>query len=300
MTDHTPPRTAASAARQATDDPNVFLIPEEHLPAGFADRVEDAALVPVAPRPAATVALIRDSEGGPQVLMLRRHGRSGFAADAWVFPGGVVDAGDRDPQLERYLDGPTPAEWAMRLELEDAAAAQGYVSAALREAWEETGILLARPAGPGTSRLDDARAMAVSRQALLDGVIDLRQAAVGDGFRLSGDQLAYLAHWITPEPEPRRFDTRFFLAVVPADAECERHEGEMTDALWCTPAESVERFTRGEMKMLPPTVHTLRRLLEFHSADDALEAFRTAPVPAILPRMRRHRGGVAIELPPPA
>jgi len=293
--DPQPPRTAASAARQATDDPNVFLIPEAHLPAGFADRVTDPGLIPAPPRPAATVALIRDSGSGPQVLLLRRHGRSGFAADAWVFPGGVVDAGDRDTQLAERVDGPTPEQWAERLDLVDPADAMGFVAAALREAWEETGILLARP--DVGSRLHDASALAVSRRALLEGVIDLRQAAVGDGFRLSGDRLAYLAHWITPEPEPRRFDTRFFLAVAPPDAECERHENEMTDALWCTPEESVDRFARGELKMLPPTVHTLRRLSGFPTAAAALESFRDAPVPPILPRMRRHPAGVAIELP---
>jgi 8-oxo-dGTP pyrophosphatase MutT (NUDIX family) len=293
--DTQPPRTAASAARQATDDPSVFLIPEAHLPAGFAERVERGDFIPAPTRPAATVALIRDAQEGPQVLLLRRHGRSGFAADAWVFPGGVVDAGDRDPRLADHIDGPSAADWAERLALDDPAVAQGFVAAALREAWEETGILLAHPAV--STRLDEPGALAVSRRALLDGVIDLRQAAVGDGFRLAGDRLAYLAHWITPEPEPRRFDTRFFLAVVPPDAEAERHEGEMTDSLWCTPAESVARFTRGEMKMLPPTVHTLRRLIGFASAGEALDSFRDAEVPPILPVMRRHPAGVAIELP---
>lgn len=292
-----PSRTAASAARQATDDPNVFLIPEAHLPPGFAERVDDPGLIPAPARPAATVALIRDSAEGPQVLLLRRHGRSGFAADAWVFPGGVVDAADRDPDLAAHLDGPTPAEWAERMRVDDPQVAQGYVAAALREAWEETGILLARPVPGGASRLEDPEALRVARQALLDGVIDLRQAAVGNGLLLAGDHLAYLAHWITPEPEPRRFDTRFFLAAVPPDAECEHHEHEMTDALWRTPADAVERFGRGELKLLPPTVHTLHRLVGYRSAEEALAAFHDAPVPAILPRMRRHPGGVAIEIP---
>lgn len=289
-------RAAASAARHATDDPNTFLIPAAELPPGFAETVEDPNLIPAPARPAATVALIRDSEAGVQVLLLRRPRRSGFAAGAWVFPGGVVDAADRAAELETCLDGPTAAEWAARLGLGDPGVAQGYVAAAMREAWEETGILLARPAA-GTSRLDDPEALEVSRTALLGGVISLRQAAVGDGFRLAGDRLVYFAHWITPEPEPRRFDTRFFVAAVPRGTECRRHEKEMVDALWCTASESVGRFDRGEMKMLPPTVHSLRRLAAFATAAEAVEALRDASVPPVLPRMRRHPNGVAIEVP---
>jgi 8-oxo-dGTP pyrophosphatase MutT (NUDIX family) len=290
-------QTAASAARRATDDPNIFLIPEAQLPPGFADRVEDGTLIPAPPRPAATVALVRDHAAGPQVLLLRRHGRSGFAADAWVFPGGVVDKADREPELADYLDGPTPEEWAARLGTETPEEALGFVAAALREAFEETGILLAHADPAAPSRIDDAPVLSVSRRALLDGVVTLRQMAVGNGVRLAGDALAYLAHWVTPEPEPRRYDTRFFLARAPEGAECEAHGAEMTDALWCGPAEVVERFERGQMKMLPPTVHTLRRLAEFGSVEEALAAFRDAPVPAITPRMRRHPDGVAIEVP---
>lgn len=289
--------TAASAARRATDDPNLFLIPEASLPPGFAERVDDESLIPAPPRPAATVALLRESAAGPQVLLLRRHGRSGFAADAWVFPGGVVDKADREPSLADHLDGPTPEEWAARLGTETPEEALGFVAAALREAFEETGILLARADPAAPSRIDDAESLSVARRALLDGVVTLRQLTIGNGVRLAGDSLAYLAHWITPLPEPRRYDTRFFLARAPEGAECDVHGEEMTDALWCGPAEVVERFERGEMKMLPPTVHTLRRLAEFASVEDALAASRDAPVPAITPRMRRRADGVAIEVP---
>lgn len=290
-------QTAAAAARQATDRPDVFVIPRHQVPPELDSRVDDPRLIPAPARPAATVVLLRGSAAGPQVLLLRRHGRSGFAAGAWVFPGGVVDAADRDPALAPFLDGPTPQEWAVRMALDDPGVAQGYVAAALREAWEETGILLANPEPGLPSRLDDPGALAVSRRALLDGVTELRHAAVGGAFRLAGDRLAYLAHWITPEPEPRRFDTRFFAAAAPPGAECDVHREEMTDALWCTPRESVERFERGEMQMLPPTVHTLRRLRGYGSVAEALAALRHLPVPPLLPRMRRHPAGIAVELP---
>ena len=136
------PQSAASAARRATDDPNTFVIPAEHLPPGFMAKVEDAGLVPAPARPAATVVLLRDAEGGPEALLLRRHRRSGFAADAWVFPGGVVDKSDRK-DFDR-MDGSSPEEWARRLQVDDPAEAAGYVSAAIREAFEN-GILLAHP-----------------------------------------------------------------------------------------------------------------------------------------------------------
>ena len=289
--------TAASAARRATEDPNLFLIPEAQLPPGFADRVDDDSLIPAPPRPSATVALMRDWETGPQVLLLRRHGRSGFAADAWVFPGGVVDKADRELALAEYLDGPTPDEWAARLGTDTPEEALGFVAAALREAFEETGILLAHPDPAAPSRIGDEASLSVARRALLDSVVTLRQMAVGNGVRLAGDELAYLAHWVTPVPEPRRYDTRFFLARAPEGADCDAHEAEMTNALWCSPAEVVERFERGEMKLLPPTVHTLRRLAGFATVEDALAAFRDAPVAPITPRMRRHAEGVVIEVP---
>jgi 8-oxo-dGTP pyrophosphatase MutT (NUDIX family) len=294
------PTGAASAERRATDDPLVFLIPEAHLPDGFADRVERGAFTPAEPRAAATVVLLRDAPAGPEVLLLRRHRRSGFAADAWVFPGGVVDAPDRDARIVPRLDGPLPVDWAARLGLPDQQEAAAYVVAAIREAFEETGILLARERRG--IHMDSCAApwAALARRALLDETRGMYEVAAEHDLRLSGDAVAYLAHWITPEPEPRRYDTRFFLARVPADAHCDVHAAEMTDHVWLSAREAVARFERGEMKMLPPTVHTLRRLAGFGTADDAFAAVSAAPVPPILPVMRRHAEGVAIELPPQA
>lgn len=215
---------AADAPRHATDDPHVFLIPTDGLPAGFAERLE-TDFTPVAPRLAATAVLLRDGELGPEVLLLRRHARSGFAAGAWVFPGGVVDEGE-SPE-----------------------------AAAIRETWEETGI------------------------------------------EVSGD-LLLIARWITPEPEPRRFDAWFFLARVPPEVQMQLSEAEVTDACWLLLEDAVRRFREGKMKMLPPTVHTLQRLGGRGSVEEVWKALRDAPVPTILPRMRRHPEGVAIEIPP--
>jgi 8-oxo-dGTP pyrophosphatase MutT (NUDIX family) len=287
-------QSAASAARRATGDPGVFLIPEEHLPAGFADKVAEGGFVPAPPRPASTIVLVRDGDDGPEVLLLRRHGRSGFAAGAWVFPGGTVDKEDREPLIADRLDGPSPEEWAARMELDDPAEALGFVVAAIREAFEETGILLSSDAGVAA----DAESLDVARRALLSEVVGMRQVAVTRNVRLAADRMVYLAHWVTPEPEPRRYDTRFFLAPVGADALCVPHEAEMTESIWLTPAVAVEHFRSESLKMLPPTVHTLRRLARYGSVDEMLSALGSAPVPMILPVMRRQGDGVAIVLPP--
>jgi 8-oxo-dGTP pyrophosphatase MutT (NUDIX family) len=291
------PQSAASAARRATDDPNTFVIPTEHLPPGFLEKVEDDSLVPAPPRPAATVVLLRDAEGGPEALLLRRHRRSGFAADAWVFPGGVVDESDRAETATDRLDGPSPAEWARRLQVDDPAEAAGYVMAAIREAFEETGILLAHTDRVSAAPAHAAESLAVARRALLNEVVTLRDVAVGNGVRLAGDELIYVGHWITPEPEPRRYDTRFFAARAPAGAVCDAHDAEMTDSIWLTPAEAVERFRDGQLKLLPPTVHTLQRLDGYPTWDALRAALEEAPVPGITPRMERRPGGVAIVVP---
>lgn len=291
------PQSAASASRRATGDPARFIIPTEALPPGFADVVDDPAHTPVEPRPASTVVLLRDAGGGVEVLLLRRHRRSGFAAGAWVFPGGVVDARDRDAALVDRLAGPTPGEWARRLGMVDAGEALGYVAAAIREAFEETGILLADPDGVSPPPADAAHALEVARRALLNDVVSLRDVVVGNGVRLAGGELIYIAHWITPLPEPRRYDTRFFAAHAPAGATCTVHDEEMTDALWLRPADAVARFEAGEMKLLPPTVHTLRRLSLYASWAQIRAWMADAPVPAITPRMERDPEGVAIVVP---
>jgi len=290
------PQSAASALRRGTDDPNVFLIPTDALPPGFADKVTAGDFTPATPRPSATVLLVRDSEDGPEVLLLRRHGRSGFAAGAWVFPGGVVDERDGELALVERMDGPTPMQWAERLGVSDPAQAVAFVLAAIREAFEETGILLARLADDATNP-GGREGLEIARRALLAEVVDLRQVVVTRSLRIAADQLIYVAHWITPQPEPRRYDTRFFLARVGADAVCTPHEEEATESVWLTARGALHFFESGSLRMLPPTVHTLRRLAGFGSVGEIFTAMADAPVPAIMPVMRVVPDGVTIELP---
>jgi 8-oxo-dGTP pyrophosphatase MutT (NUDIX family) len=287
------PRSAA-AERRPTEDASRFLIPSEQLPPGFADRVGQAGFAPVEPRPAATVVLLRDAPSGPEALLLRRPRRSAFAAGAWVFPGGVVDPADAEPALAARNRGPAPESWARRLSLADPAEAFGFVVAALREAWEETGILLAEPEaeaeGPDAGRLQRARI------DLLSGVLSLAAMVERERLLLATEDLLYIAHWITPEPEPRRYDTRFFLARVDAGAECELHGEELKESRWVRPADAVAAYRAGDLVLLPPTLHTLDRLAGFGSLDDLWTALRDAPVPTFLPTMRREREGIVLEI----
>jgi 8-oxo-dGTP pyrophosphatase MutT (NUDIX family) len=164
------------------------------------------------------------------------------------------------------------------------------VVAACRECLEEAGILLA-------DRAPDAAALAAARQELLAGRRGLAGILTGLGVRLDTARLRYWAWWVTPEPEPRRYDTRFFAARAPEDAVCDAHDAEMTDSVWLSPAEAVRRFHDGQLKLLPPTVHTLRRLDGFANWEALRAALEEAPVPGITPRMERRPGGVAIVVP---
>lgn len=287
-----PPERAAAAARRPTDDATRFLIPTDQLPAGFAERVEEPELAPAEARPAATVVLLREAAGGPEALLLRRPRRSAFAAGAWVFPGGVVDAADADPRLAEHARGPRADAWARRLGLAEPAEAFGFVVAALREAWEETGILLmeAEQGAPDAGRLRRARI------DLLSGALSLSDLALRERLRLDTEDLLYIAHWITPEAEPRRYDTRFFLARVPSGAECELHGDELKEFRWMRPADAVRAYRDGKLVLLPPTVHTLDRLAGFASLEDLWEQLRDAPVPTFLPRMRRDPEGILLEV----
>lgn len=279
------PESSASSVRRPTEDEGCYLIPRVHVPPGLAQRLRSSE--PPAPaRPAATVVLVRDGSRAPEVLLLRRPERSGFAAGAWVFPGGAVDPTDAS------TGAPDPAErtrWADRLGISDPDAAWGYVVAALREAWEETGILL----GPTEA---DAPSLHAARTDLLAGKVSFSEALRIVRHRLDAGPLVYLAHWITPEGESRRYDTRFFLAPVGAGTAEVLHGGELVEALWLTPGAALDAYGADELKMLPPTVHTLRRLRDFATMKEMAGALRGAPVPSHLPRMRLHPDGVMITL----
>jgi 8-oxo-dGTP pyrophosphatase MutT (NUDIX family) len=224
------------------------------------------------PRPAATVVLLREGWGGPEAYLQLRPMGMGFAGGLWVFPGGRVDDGDRDPAVAGRWAGPSPAAWAERLGL-PADEARGHLVAACRETLEEAGLLLATPA-PATAEL------AAARRDLLTGSAGLADLLARLGVRLDTGRLRYWAWWVTPEAEPRRYDTRFFLAELPAGAPVAAHLAEAERERWLPLAEAA---ADQDLPMLPPTRYTLRDLAGFGSVAEALAAAADRRVERVLP-----------------
>lgn len=205
------------------------------------------------PHPAATVVLTRRGGSLREVLLLRRPVGSAFAPDCWVFPGGRLDKSDYELSPERFVAGPPASAWAARMALDSPREAGAYLVAAVREVWEETGILLAT----APVRVTVAER---TRHALLRGEIDFGTVLASADLRIDTERLRYIAHWITPHGLPRRFDTRFFLTELGPGAECFLHGNELVEHRWLTPEAALRDAETGEMTMLPPTIDTLRRL----------------------------------------
>jgi 8-oxo-dGTP pyrophosphatase MutT (NUDIX family) len=263
----------------------MFVIPIENLPPGFGERLERPPADPAPVRPAATIVLLRDGDGGPEALLLKRLHSAGFVPGAYVFPGGRVDPSDADPRLLAHASGLTPETDPEPM----------YWVAALRELFEEAGVLLARnvageplPCAGNDARLARAREALLEEEAPLLEVLDSLEA------ELALSEVVYFAHWITPVAEARRYDTRFFLARLPAGCEAKADPRETAEALWLTPADALARFRDGRLPMVFPTVSTLEAFAGFDSAEEALAAFRGRPVTPILPRLVRTERGVGI------
>ena len=258
---------------------------------------------PVPARPAATVVVLRDGPAGLEVYLQRRTRSMGYAAGLWVFPGGAIDQADQDPAVDAVWAGPSPAAWAERLGhgLEQA---RGAVVAACRECLEEAGILLA-------DRSPDVAALDAARRELLAGRQGLAGVLTGLGVRLDTARLRYWAWWVTPEPEPRRYDTRFFIAGLPAGASATMHQLEAERERWfpvtgSAPAQPAPPGATAPLpeppdsphppgataplpeppdplRMLPPTFCTLRELSAFGSVAEVFEAADGRVVERILP-----------------
>jgi 8-oxo-dGTP pyrophosphatase MutT (NUDIX family) len=243
---------------------------------------------PVPIRDAATVMLVRDADDGPEVFMLRRSLGASFVGGAYVFPGGAVDPHDRTSEAEAICDGLTDVAASRRLGL--AAGGIAYWVAAIRECFEEAGVLLARSAAGQVVRFDEPAVEArfeTHRRAVHDGERRLVEVCVEEDLRLITDDIHYVSHWITPVGEPRRFDTRFFVARAP-EAQTPLHDDRETiESLWIRPADALARQAAGELFMIPPTIANLRFLEPHDSAAKILAAAgEIADVPAIQPKLR--------------
>jgi 8-oxo-dGTP pyrophosphatase MutT (NUDIX family) len=246
--------------------------------------------VPPTPRPAAGVILVRDGGDGPEVLLVRRRSDMGFAADAYVFPGGTLDDDDGDPAWRELLVEPPAAALAGATD-RDSPSALTFVVAALREMFEETGALLT--AGPEPDR----SALAGGRAALVAGERRFLDIVRERGLELAADRLILCARWITPESLSRRYDARFFLAAAPDGVEIEAERGELVEHLWIEPGRALERYFAYELRMLYPTARTLEWLAEGDSVRDLQTRFMDREVRPILPRLRRVEGRVVPVIP---
>ncbi|WP_233515419.1 NUDIX hydrolase [Marinitenerispora sediminis] len=247
---------------------------------------------PVPARPAATVMLVRAAGSGTEVYLLRRVRSMAFAPGVHVFPGGSVDRRDADRAV-RWA-GPAPGEWARRLGTPEPLA-RALVCAAVRETFEESGVLLAgTPDGRvvADTRGDDWEA---DRLALIDRSLPFAGFLDRRGLVLRSDLLRPWARWITPVVEPRRYDTRFFAAVLPEGQLTRDVGGEADRVAWVRPAEAVAAWRRGEMAMLPPTAVTLAELARYPSPAAVLAADRE--IVPIEPRAREEDGRIRLVLP---
>jgi 8-oxo-dGTP pyrophosphatase MutT (NUDIX family) len=253
----------------------------------------------VAIRPAATVMLVRDGADGVEVFMLRRTLQAAFAGGMYVFPGGRVDELDRSAAMEAVCDG-LPDERASEL-LQIAGGGLAFWVAAIRECFEEGGVLLARSVGTGdVLRFDDPAVAArfnAARHEIHDSSLGLVELCERDGLRLATDEIFYIAHWITPMGESRRFDTRFFVARAPQAQEPLHDDGETIASLWVHPTEALARCRDGELLMMPPTIACLEFLEPHATADAALQAAAAVGrPPTILPKIVPGAPGSALQI----
>ncbi len=246
----------------------------------------------VAPRPASTILLLRDSAAQEEieVFMMVRHYEIDFNSGALVFPGGSVDKGDRE--IIENGDLFTGGEGLD-------ADALSFRIAAIRETFEESGILLARAKG-SKALIDAQRASAIEaghRKDLCEGNVSFLKVLADNELVLAIDELIPYAHWITPEGMPKRFDTWFFLAAAPPD-QLGTHDGrESTDSIWVSPREALEGGESGRFKLPFPTTRNLIKLGKQGSVQAALDDARDKPVVAVMPVMTRLNGGRQLRIP---
>ena len=255
-------------------------------------------MAPATPRPAATVIVMRDGEDGrPETFMVRRDPRAKFAADAFVFPGGTLQGDDKLAGGEPPCSGLTRTEAHRRLTDRggdpppDSAESLGLHVAAVRELFEEAGILLARPVDGGVgARLspETCEVLARLRPDIQQGSRGLADVVAELGLELAPEELIYFSHWVTPESSPRRFDTRFF-TIEDRPGQTASHCGvETVDGVWITPAEALRRFEAEEITLVSVTADHLRVLSAYRSTADLLEYARSKPIRSVRAR-RDHR-----------
>jgi 8-oxo-dGTP pyrophosphatase MutT (NUDIX family) len=249
--------------------------------------------------------MIRDGldGGGPsvEVCMLRRNLASEFVAGAYVFPGGSVDPDDHAPEVEAHCQGRTDAEASAVLGVESGGLS--YWVAALRECFEEAGVLVARRRGSGgrpgafldTSDGDTSSRFAAYRDAVNGNRMGLLDICRQEDLVLAVDSLFYVSHWITPELAPRRYDTRFFITAAPLGQIARHDDGETIASIWVRPQDALARYAAGEIELLPPTIANLRNIEGFVTTAEVMAwASQVTEVVTVLPIVLIEDGHVLI------
>lgn len=240
-------------------------------------------------RPAATVVMLRDGAPGLEVFLVKRHGLSDVLGGAYVFPGGKVDAQDARLNMERYLDAaPSALHQGLGEPLLGETEAAGLHVAAMREAFEETGVLFAQ----GCGAAEAAQAWALLREGMaFDEVLAHMR------LRLTASSLAPWSRWITPVVASvinKRFDTRFFLAAVPEGQQARHDEREAVDSAWLTPAQALRQYWEGAIVLAPPQIMSLVHLAQHANVEAALREARMRPPPVIQPEPFEEDGAPVI------
>lgn len=254
-------------------------------------------LMAVEPRLASAVMLLRDTASGQgvEVFMVRRVIQSDFMPDVFVFPGGSISKDDRTTELAEGICkpvAPSAADPEGRTAL-----GSGARAAAIRELYEEAGILLAYRAEKLLAISDqDIVHFETYRKAFHQRQGSLVELAHAEHLTLATNLLDYFAHWITPEGMPKRFDTHFFLTTAPAEQHAANDHLETSEGIWISPVEALARFERREFPLVFATIYQLRELAAFGSVKEALETTATQHVPTRIPMLAQENGKTRVFL----
>jgi 8-oxo-dGTP pyrophosphatase MutT (NUDIX family) len=274
--------------------------PTRRLPDNLVEHLRafaEGSAAPVEPKHASTVVLLREGDrqpGGLEVYLLRRHVDMAFAAGMCVFPGGGVDRRDFDADIGWV--GPSPEAWAERMGV-DEAFARALVCAAVRETFEESGVLLAGPTAE--SVVDDTTGddWEADRRALEAREVSFTSFLERRGLKLRTDLLRLWGSWVTPVFEPRRFNARFFVAELPAGQVTRDVSTESDEVLWLPIREAVRAVDSHEMLMLPPTYCTCLEFYDFTTPDEVLVAAESREHEQVEPRGVLDDDGAYLSIP---
>jgi 8-oxo-dGTP pyrophosphatase MutT (NUDIX family) len=253
----------------------------------MSESAQSSLRIAVPARPASTVVILRDAPGGIEVFMVVRHHAIDFASGALVFPGGKVDAQDASEA------------WGELAAAAPASVDRSFLVAAGRETFEEAGLVLARRRN--AEELVDAataeRLVEAHRTRLLAGETRFMDIVRDAGLTLAVDMLVPFAHWITPEPLPKRFDTHFFLMAAPV-SQLGAHDGaESVEGLWITPRQALAEAEAGSRTLVFATRMNLTKLARYASVAEAVAATRARPVVTVVPRVKRTPAGRWLQIP---